>query len=292
MLRELNHELDELAYRFDASGGCASLTVQDFHPVIFLEKAGDGSWAWLKSKHADGAIHEPATVAAILAIQRRFGERVKTVVDIGAAYGYFALICRSVFPDSTVIAFEMDPGRFESLARNVEANRQLGSAPVTCVHAGLSDSTATAKQVWISGYELREGRRWRDWLERIPLPTKKRRFRSTHLDILTLDEYCASTRTSPDLIKLDTEGYQVKILPGAAGTIEKCRPILLLEFDRPRKMRRFGKTNRAVVAPLFELGYRAYWCEEHRNRASRFEDLTLEAIEERHESNSLALFVP
>jgi len=123
-------------------------------------------------------------------------------------------------------------------------------------------------------------------------PRRKKRFTSATLDILTLDEYCASTGTSPDLIKIDTEGYQAKILPGAAETIENSRPILLMEFDRPEKMRYFDTTNEAVVRPLFELGYRAYWCGEHRNRASRFEELTLDGMEERHESNSLAVFLP
>jgi len=46
------------------------------------------------------------------------------------------------------------------------------------------------------------------------------------VDILPLDEL----NLSPDVIKIDTEGYDLEVLLGLKGTIERCRPVILIEY--------------------------------------------------------------
>ncbi len=295
MIDELNTAIEELKYRFERSGDRSTLTLEGFPSVVFPDSAGAASAKWIRRLHADGAIHEPATVAALLAIRRLFGDRVRTIFDIGALYGYFALLARSLFSEARIVSFEMNPASYESLCLNVQANAGLGASPVNCVHAGLSDTSAPGRRVTVSGYALFEARGWQERVRNFRDRLRKKakvKARSVKLDLLTVDDYCRETGASPDLVKIDAEGYQAKILPGARRTLEARRPILLLEFDREPKMRVFGTTNREVVRPLFDLGYRAWWCPGHRDPANRFEELTLDAMEDRHESNSLAVFVP
>jgi hypothetical protein len=91
-------------------------------------------------------------------------------------------------------------------------------------------------------------------------------------------------------MKIDVEGYQAKIIPGAMKTISKHKPIILLEFDNPNSLTRFGKTNKEIVKPLFEVGYSLLWCDDQRRIGSNFQYVSYDDLSVTHEKNSLALF--
>ena len=55
-----------------------------------------------------------------------------------------------------------------------------------------------------------------------------------------------------DFIKLDVEGFEAKVLEGAANTIERCRPIMYIENDRAEK-------SAELIQRLFDMGYRLWW---------------------------------
>lgn len=54
------------------------------------------------------------------------------------------------------------------------------------------------------------------------------------------------------LLKIDVEGFEAEVLRGAAATIARHRPFLYVENDR-------GPKQRALIAQVYALGYRAYW---------------------------------
>ncbi len=47
------------------------------------------------------------------------------------------------------------------------------------------------------------------------------------VDILPLDEL----ELNPDVVKIDTEGYDFEVLQGMKKTIERCRPVVLIEYS-------------------------------------------------------------
>jgi FkbM family methyltransferase len=47
------------------------------------------------------------------------------------------------------------------------------------------------------------------------------------VDILPLDEL----NLNPDVIKIDTEGFDHEVLLGMKATIERCRPVILIEYN-------------------------------------------------------------
>lgn len=55
-----------------------------------------------------------------------------------------------------------------------------------------------------------------------------------------------------DFIKLDVEGFESKVLEGAAETIARCHPIMYIENDRPEK-------SAELIQRLFDMGYRLWW---------------------------------
>jgi hypothetical protein len=110
------------------------------------------------------------------------------------------------------------------------------------------------------------------------------------LDLLTVDKFAFLSDSKPDLIKIDVEGYQAKIIPGAINVIQKYKPYIIAEFDNLQTMRRLGTTNKKVFSPLFKLGYKMYWCKNHRLRNSHFIEVSYDDFCDAHEVNSLAIF--
>ena len=255
--------------------------------VRFEVGLSDAAELWLKKKHADGAVHEPATLAAFLAIRELMD--CKHVFDLGALFGYFSLFAAGLFPDAKITAFECHPGVIEPLSRNVDSH-------VTCVYGVITDEVREGVKLWVSGFNLYEKPEggW-DKLADVPGAMKQRGAENKgrgfiRQNLTTLDHYCAVSGAVPDLIKMDVEGYQANAVLGAMGTIEKYRPAIVIELHDPDKLARFGITNKASVQPLFDLGYRAYWCGNHRSPEATFERVT--AMDERHEKLSIMVFVP
>lgn len=275
---EFNRSLADLEFSFTSNRSRARLQLKDGRRIVFPNQAGgkvrEGSRRWVRSKHRDGDIHEPAMVAVLVALQHRVREPV-VFFDVGALYGYFALVLKSLSPRSTVLAFEVNPESHEALRRNVEANQHLGHPPVACCLLGLSDRTLLQHSAMIRGIALDEDAAG-----------------GTVVDLMRLDDFSRMTGLAPDVLKIDVEGYQAKILPGAMETIDKSEPIILLEFDEPEVMERFGCTNEDVVAPLFERGYSMLWTAQHRDRGTgKFQVLRRSDLTQEHEVNSLAVFV-
>jgi len=55
-----------------------------------------------------------------------------------------------------------------------------------------------------------------------------------------------------NLIKIDVEGFEPRVIRGAAETIRRCRPILYVENDRAAQQQE-------VIDLIAALGYRMYW---------------------------------
>lgn len=253
--------------------------------VTFAPGLGDVAERWIAKKHADGAVHEPATIAAFLAA-RRFS--CKSIFDIGAHLGYFTLLSVQLFPDAEVTAFEMHPRGIETLQANVWPH-------VKIVHATISDVSREKVRFWISGFNIFEEPEggWGN-LASIPGAMKPRGINNSgrgfaEVNFLTLDDYCATERP-PDLIKIDVEGYQAKAVLGTREMLRRHRPMVIIELHDPEKLARFGTTNRETVQPFFDAGYCGYWCGNHRSPQAVFEPIT--EMGDTHERLSIAVFIP
>ena len=186
------------------------------------------AYKWIDKKHAEGQVHEPATLAAFLAARKRF-PHIKTIYDIGALFGYFLLWAGSLWEEAQVTAFEMHPGAIPSLCHNVWPGTRV-------VHAAISDRTEAGVLVWLSAFNIYEKPQagWQD-LPNIPGAMKQRGDANAgrgyaRTDFVTLDDYCAATGDKPSLIKIDVEAYQTKAVRGALGIIAEHRPILIVEL--------------------------------------------------------------
>lgn len=278
----VNDHLASLTYRFTEGEASHALTVADGQEIVFPLDAGGGvgggSAAWVARKHEAGAIHEPGLVAALLAI-RDHGPAVRTVLDVGSLYGYHSFLARSLFPGSEVHAFEANPRSYEALQRNIEANRGSFGDSVHAHHCALSDVSHAQTTLHVRAMGLH-----------VP-DDGRRRSQTVEVPMWSLDDWCERASVRPDLVKVDVEGYQARIIPGALGTIRAHRPVVLLEFDAPGPANDFGVTNREVIAPLLEDGYSLVWG-RHRLADEPFRVLDASDLGDEHEVNSLGVLVP
>jgi FkbM family methyltransferase len=180
-----------------------------------------------------------------------------TFVDVGANVGYYtALAAQLVGSGGRVIAFEPSPYAFVRLESMVRANLLHQS---TAVHAGLSDTAGQAKlYLGIDSHNH--------------TPTMAAHENSTAMDvtIVTLDDEADRLGIGRiDLIKIDVEGHEAKVLAGAKRLLSEARiRAVLCEFNE-HWLCASGSSSRDLERVLREAGF--VECEHAlRGRENRF----------------------
>ena len=280
-INQLNNSLHNINFNFSETDTEQILKINNFPPIFFNKNAGGkiqkGSCNWMRNKHKNGSLHEPSTISAFSFIQQNFANQINVIFDIGALYGYFSLISKSMFPQATVFSFEMNPESYSALVNNINCNKHLGIPTSRCINMGLSNNTSLQKKVFCDKFTLIEDGESENLAQ---------------IDIMSIDDFCRISGFFPDLIKLDVEGYQAKILSGGENIIEKNKPIILLEFDGQKQLKRFDTTNKQITKFLFDLGYSCYWCKDQRTFQGEFQKLDYDKFTQEHEVNSLSIFLP
>lgn len=300
----INAELRRLRYHYAESAGTQMLEVEQLGQVFFNPSAGGavggGSGRWVRSKHQESRIHEPGAIAALIAL-RAMEYPVAEVLDVGALYGYFSFLSAASFAHAQVLALEMNPVSYAALRKNIDVNPSEVGRRITPIHCAISDRTEKAKPVHIENFTLRDqhasfGQRivgfLKNWLGVIYFQNLSyQRSMESAIDFWTLDDLCQQRGLRPGLVKIDVEGYQSQIIPGALRMLAEARPIVMLEFDSPEAVNASSRSNKDIVQPLFDLGYSLIWG-RHRDPNAEFEHVAFADMDQRHETNSLGVFVP
>jgi FkbM family methyltransferase len=165
-----------------------------------------------------------------------------TVVDVGANIGYFSwLAARKVGPKGRVVALEPHPMNFAVLQAVQKANRIECLTPL---QAGLSDANGTARIGKIAASQFAD--RTASMVDAAPTDPE--------VPVWTLDELVEKEAlTTIDLLKIDVDGFESRILRGARRTLEAGRVRnLIIEFN-PFWMEKTG-SSAAELTSLITLG--------------------------------------
>lgn len=164
-----------------------------------------------------------------------------TVIDIGANIGAHTLLCsKLVGTEGRVIAFEPMSWANKKLARNVELNPELRKN-ITIERFVVSDKVANKHSV-----SFRTS--WALFGVKNP-PC------SEEVCSVTLDDYARRANIKKmNLIKIDVDGFEYKVLHGARNVIYEFRPTLVLELCT-YSLRSVGDNIEDLLAYLKEFGY-------------------------------------
>jgi len=161
-----------------------------------------------------------------------------TAIDVGANIGYHTLrMARSVGARGRVVAIEPAARAGARLRRNLELNPFTNVAVVV---AALSDHDSEREELELqSSYPLSG----RGGMERV-------RVRVSRLDTLVSELVLERV----DLIKIDVDGHEGRVLRGALGTLERFRPTVFFELT-PSAVEKNGDSVAELLGSLHALGY-------------------------------------
>ena len=151
-----------------------------------------------------------------------------TVYDVGGWEGVYTLFfARAVGPDGNVITFEPNPANRDRIAANLQLNNIRN---VTVRPYALGNASTSATLVVDDGI-AGEGHVATGTQSAAEAQTRGRS--AVAIEVRPLDSDIATGRLpQPHLVKMDVEGFELKVLEGMAGTLATARPRLFIEVHQ------------------------------------------------------------
>jgi FkbM family methyltransferase len=173
-----------------------------------------------------------------------------TFIDIGAHYGYFSLLANEVMEQKgKIFSFEPSPNTYKllkhnaALVKNIKAIQQAVSNkeeqiifyefPNLYAEYNTIDANQFQQEVWFAAYA----------------PKKQ------EVQAITIDQLVIQEKIMPNIIKIDVEGAEYKVIEGAAQFLQSNSPKIAMEYVASH---RGNKEHTKAHHLLLEMGYRAY----------------------------------
>ncbi len=140
-----------------------------------------------------------------------------TVFDIGANIGELTLnFAKQAGGTAKIFSFEPSPINFKKLSRNILLNENLKNK-ITLMNIGLGEKEGTA---------------FLQTRDEHNLGMNSIGETGTEVQMKSLDAVVFENNIQKcDLIKMDVEGFELKVLKGAVKTISAFKPILFMEMN-------------------------------------------------------------
>ena len=193
-----------------------------------------------------GATNEPNEMALV----NRMLAPGMVFIDAGANEGMYTLLAsRRAGNEGRVYAFEPSAREFERLQANVALNRLEN---VRCVQAALAESKGEAELKVAD--EVHAGHNTLGSL----VHQGVQELRRETVPLTTVDAFAEEEKLSRvDMIKIDTEGAELRVLQGAARVLRDFRPVLLFEASEA-SLANQGASREALLDFLGSQGYTVY----------------------------------
>jgi len=174
-----------------------------------------------------------------------------TFIDVGAHVGWYSLHAAKVLgPSGHVIAVEPNPATLAKLNANIAANGDgnvIAVAPVACSDAEGTLTLYAAPRSNTGESSLSKANASQEGQVSAAVQVRARR-----LDDIIQEAKLARV----DLIKIDVEGADLLVLKGAAGTLDRYRPVVVVEVV-DHQLREMGGSEAELLAFMTSHGYSA-----------------------------------
>lgn len=168
------------------------------------------------------------------------------ILDIGANDGISALGFRKLAPDAQILAIEPNPIHEAALARIGAKDRNFRYKIAAC---GASSGRISLCMPWYRNIPLHTfcSSSTENALEQIRISfgagvARQVKVTEFGAEVVTIDDL----DVSPGIVKVDAEGASLLVLQGALRTLEKARPVVVVEV---------GEEDADVVGLLTSNGY-------------------------------------
>lgn len=199
--------------------------------LLAMHLLHERAYTYWKVRETGMAFREPLTPQErifFLQIWPVLNSRSVVAYDIGASVGIFSS-CLAKIPQITAVhAFEPIPGSFKTLVERMQRYPQ-----VTCHNVALGDVNQQ-QQMWVMDQAL-------DSSSFLPIGNLQQQeftgsleAHAEYLPIVRLDDYIREHHLPPpDLVKIDVQGFEDRVLRGGEETMAKASYCLLEMSFRP-----------------------------------------------------------
>lgn len=152
---------------------------------------------------------------------------VCTIIDVGAHRGEFARAARQSWPRARIYSFEPQHDAFVELQRVISTLRNARA-----FNLAIGDSTGTAV-IRRNLYSPSSSLLPLGALHRAHFPNAREAHEES-VNVTTLDAILSDLDLRDDLLlKIDTQGYEDRVLAGGRTTVPQCRYVLVEASFRP-----------------------------------------------------------
>jgi FkbM family methyltransferase len=164
-------------------------------------------------KYADIAFEE---MTALLV--RQMAKGIRTFFDVGANYGFYSVLVGKSNPAVEIFSFEPVPEVFQLLQMNLARNKVSANT----YQWAVSDTQGRFE------FQISENSGESGFIANPDHPV----LMNMPVDTVSIDQFLDKISDGPCLIKIDTEGNELKALEGMKGLINKIADVrLIIEFN-------------------------------------------------------------
>ena len=176
------------------------------------------------------------------------------LLDVGALHGVFSLAFVGSDPGRRAVAVDASPIAFARLLYNIHQNSPRQVVPVECA---LSSESGTVAMHYEWEHAVAAGTGGENSGQVVKMISQRG------------DELCQRLAFEPDVIKIDVEGHEIKVLKGLETTIAATRPIIFLEVH-PLRIQQEQDSLGDLVSMFEKWGYEVLNLEGRKVAADEF----------------------
>jgi FkbM family methyltransferase len=208
----------------------------------------------------ENEVHEPGVTYIFAEIATGAGG----IIDVGANLGWFTCI-GALLSEGDVWSFEMDEENVERLRRNVRLNDAADKVEIVKAAVGEESGTVVyQKRPNTAGAQHSLGAKKKTSHDQVDV----------EVELVPLDKF-AETWNTIDLLKIDVEGAELRVIQGADGIIGKHNPDIIVEVHPTRLLKSDGSAQE--VAQF--LARREYQVHEIANARGSASEAKLELVD-------------
>lgn len=235
---------------------------------------------WLHKRCGEGKIHEEKVINLLVENLNSS----KCFVDVGTHLGYYTCIASKFMPNGIIYGFEMDDLNYSLTKKNLELN-EIKNTHI--YQTAVTNLSGTVKYI-------RETRQPSPIFSLSADTLQEENDHVITVKSITLDDFFKDKKTMPDVIKIDVEGAEMKVLEGMKHLMKHGNLKIFVEVH-PQKLLNHQSSTNEVILRLLDEDYTIFEIENFRksgedinlkrlNRSSHLQDDAMLYAQRKHQS--------